>query len=109
MRLASWLGRRFAPSPLATRRQTPARFRPRVERLECRAVPATLLVSQTGSLGGTPAPFSTIQNAVDASSPGDTILVGPGLYEEQVLITKDNLTLQAAAPCRPSSRPSRTT
>jgi parallel beta-helix repeat protein len=83
---------------LAARHPAVVRFRPRVERLECRRVPATLLVSQTGDLGGTPTPFSTIQSAVDASSPGDAILVGPGLYEEQVLITKDNLTLQAAVP-----------
>jgi hypothetical protein len=49
---------------------------------------ATLYV---GSCGGPNKP--TIQAAVNASSPGDTVLVCPGTYPEQVTITKD-LTLQ---------------
>jgi parallel beta-helix repeat protein len=36
---------------------------------------------------------TTIQAAVDAAQPGDTILVPPGTYHESVLITKSHLTI----------------
>ena len=35
-----------------------------------------------------PSQYPTIQAAVNAASPGDTILVGPGVYFEQVSIGK---------------------
>jgi parallel beta-helix repeat protein len=59
-----------------------ARFRPRVENLEQRTVPATLRVGPTET-------YKTIQSAVNAaaSSPGaDTILIDPGTYNEQVTV-----------------------
>ena len=37
---------------------------------------------------------STIQAAVDAAQPGDTIRVPPGIYRENVSVTKDNLTIR---------------
>jgi len=40
--------------------------------------------------------FPTINAAIAASSPGDTIQVCPGTYNEQVNINKDNLTLLGA-------------
>ncbi len=40
-----------------------------------------------------PADYATIQAAVNAAAPGDTILIAPGVYQEQVVITTDNLTL----------------
>ena len=43
----------------------------------------------------TPA-FSTIQAAVNAAAPGDTIFVCPGTYNEQVVVTKNNLTILGA-------------
>jgi parallel beta-helix repeat protein len=61
--------------------------------LAAACVPASLHAATlyVGSCGGPNKP--TIQAAVNASSPGDTVLVCPGTYTEQVTITK-NLTLQ---------------
>lgn len=40
---------------------------------------------------------TTIQAAVDAAGSGDTVLVPPGTYHENVHVTKDNLTIQGSA------------
>jgi len=55
---------------------------------------ATLTVGCPGST------YPTIQAAVTAASPGDTILVCPGTYTEQVTIPagKNNLTLRSKTP-----------
>src|SRR6266542_2474934 len=39
---------------------------------------------------------TTIQAAVDAAMPGDTVLVPPGTYRESVLIDKSDLTLRGS-------------
>jgi len=36
---------------------------------------------------------STIQAAVDAANPGDTVLVPPGTYRESVLVTRNDITI----------------
>jgi parallel beta-helix repeat protein len=36
---------------------------------------------------------TTIQAAVDAARPGDTVVVPPGIYRESVLVTKNHLTI----------------
>lgn len=41
------------------------------------------------------AEFTSIQTAVNASSPGSTVFVCPGLYNEQVIVAKENLSLRA--------------
>lgn len=41
-------------------------------------------------------PGESIQAAIDAAQPGDTILVKPGEYAEALLITKDDLTLKGS-------------
>jgi hypothetical protein len=40
-----------------------------------------------------PADFGTIQAAINAASPGDTIKVAPGIYFEKVVINKSGITL----------------
>jgi parallel beta-helix repeat protein len=37
---------------------------------------------------------TTIQAAVDAANPGDTVRVPPGIYRENVLVVKDNITIK---------------
>ena len=37
---------------------------------------------------------TTIQAAVDIAQPGDTVRVPPGIYRENVLVTKDNITIK---------------
>jgi parallel beta-helix repeat protein len=61
----------------------------RLESLEHRLVPSTLHVGATE-------PFHTIQAAVTAAQSGDKILVDPGIYQEQVIITTSNLTLNGS-------------
>ncbi|HEY8488122.1 MAG TPA: right-handed parallel beta-helix repeat-containing protein [Thermaerobacter sp.] len=41
-----------------------------------------------------PEDYPTIQAAVDAAEPGDLILVGPGVYYEEVVVTKPHLTIR---------------
>lgn len=40
--------------------------------------------------------FATIQNAVDAAINGDTIMVWPGIYREEVLCSGKSVTIQSA-------------
>jgi pectin methylesterase-like acyl-CoA thioesterase len=46
-----------------------------------------------------PRDFPTIQAAVDAAAPGDTINIQSGIYTEEVVIGKD-LNLRVRAPVR---------
>ena len=49
----------------------------------------------TADSGLITADYPTIQAAVDAASPGDTIIVYPGTYTENVDVNKDHLTIQS--------------
>lgn len=42
-----------------------------------------------------PRDFATIQEAVVAAGPGDVVEIDPGVYQEQVLINTDDLTLKS--------------
>jgi len=39
---------------------------------------------------------TTIQAAVDAASSGDTVLIPPGTYHENVFVTKDNISIEGS-------------
>ena len=65
------------------------------------ALPLTKVMGQTGEtwsvcLEGT-CDFDTIQSAIDAASNGDTILVGPGTYAEEITLNKPNITVRSTA------------
>jgi len=53
---------------------------------------ATMLVIVATAIR-VPDHYPTIQMAIDIASPGDTIEVAPGVYYENILVTKDGLTL----------------
>jgi hypothetical protein len=44
-----------------------------------------------------PGDYSTIQSAIDASADGDTVLVGPGTYYEQIDVGNHQITVQSSA------------
>jgi hypothetical protein len=48
-----------------------------------------------------PIDFTSIQEAIDASSDGDTIIVSPGIYEENILFKGKNITLRSEEPTSP--------
>jgi hypothetical protein len=65
------------------------------------AAPSTLVVDEDGMASTTDcnasnSAYPTITLAIAAANPGDTIKVCPGLYNEQVMVNKDNLTLLGA-------------
>jgi hypothetical protein len=59
---------------------------------------ATRLVSMNGvnAQDCIARPCKTIQFAINVASPGDTIFVSPGTYNENVLVTKPDLTLKGS-------------
>ena len=71
-------------------------FKPRAEALERRELLATLLVDDDG-LQFRDADYTTIQEAVNAANPGDTIRVAAGRYEESVNVDKELTILGAQA------------
>ncbi|MFD3992879.1 nitrous oxide reductase family maturation protein NosD [Streptomyces sp. NPDC058583] len=68
------------------------------------ACTATLVVSGVGAAAPTAdhrtvhrvKPGESIQKAVDAAKPGDTVVLSPGTYRESVRITTSNLTLRGS-------------
>jgi len=58
--------------------------------LPCYAIAATLTVKQDGS-----GDYTFIQAALDAANPGDTVLVHPGRYFENLTIQTNNISLMS--------------
>lgn len=58
--------------------------------LPCLIFAATLSVKQDGS-----GDYTVIQDALDAADPGDTVLVYPGRYLENLMMEIDNITLMS--------------
>ena len=83
-----------------TRTRPSRRPRLEVEAVEGRQLLSTLFVSTTGSFKGLPA-FTSIQGAVNAAKPGDTIDVAAGTYHENVVIGKTLSLLGAQAGVNP--------
>lgn len=52
------------------------------------------VATATGVTRHVPGDYPTIQNAADAASPGDLILVAPGVYNEAVFVTTPSVTLR---------------
>lgn len=48
----------------------------------------------TGVTRAVPAQYPTIQAAVDAATPGDLVLVGPGVYREEVKVATPSITIR---------------
>ena len=68
------------------------------------AVPL-VVTSSAGAAGRLVHPGESIQAAVDAARPGDTIRVAPGNYYESITIATDRVTLVGAGPDKTHIRP----
>ena len=53
------------------------------------------------AVGNLSSPFGSVQQAMEVACDGDTILISPGLYVENVNLTKDNIVLSGYAPGLP--------
>jgi parallel beta-helix repeat protein len=78
-----------------TRRPCRQRVRLRLQALESRNTPSTLLVDPTFTSDPAHHRFNTIQSAVDAAQPHDNIQVLPGTYNEAITITTSDIDLFA--------------
>ena len=59
-----------------------------VESINALQVSAGLRTTSSSPMVQVPADFSSIQDAVDAASPGDTINIAPGTYSEHIVVNK---------------------
>ncbi len=69
---------------MRVQRTAKARFRPQVEVLEAREMPAVYTVAASGGSdanNGTSAPWATLQHAANVVQPGDTVVVETGTYK----------------------------
>ena len=74
-------------------------YRPGIDTLEQRRVLATIHVDDDGDED-----FTSIQAAVAAANPGDTIKVSPGVYNESVVVDKRLTILGAQKEFNPTRR-----
>lgn len=64
-------------------------------------LPAVSAVLEVAPVPGS-APYATVQAALDAAKPGDTVLLGPGIYRERVRFTRGG---ERGAPVTLEGRP----
>lgn len=64
----------------------------------CAFLTTSLLLAQATITVGPSGPFTTIGNAIQAASNGDTILVEPGVYSEQIDFAGLAITLRSQVP-----------
>src|SRR5205085_10739686 len=74
-----------------------------IGRLTLAPTAATLYVDPAGTCGGNSPCFTTIQAAINAASPGDTISVGAGTYAEQLNVNKALTLLGPNANINPNT------
>src|ERR1043165_3164337 len=78
----NWIKSLRKPARVAQARRKS--FRPLVETMESRIVPATIYVGP-----GANRMYHTIQAGVNAANNGDKVVIDPGTYTEQVTINKN--------------------
>ena len=57
---------------------------------------ATIVEAERAKVIFVPGDYPTIQEAIDTANPGDTVVVDPGTYPENITISKDSITLQGS-------------
>ena len=93
------------------RSRTRSARRLKLERLEDRAVPATLYVATTGSDSNTGAsdnPWLTLQHAANQVGPGDTVVGGPGITSASTRWTAADRSFSVEAGASITTRTART-
>ncbi|MCC6261345.1 MAG: right-handed parallel beta-helix repeat-containing protein [Anaerolineales bacterium] len=72
-------------------------------------LPSSSALAATYTVCASGCDFTTIQAAIAASSSGDTIQVGVGTYNENIVIDKNNITLIGAVALNPNDAPNPST
>src|SRR5262245_19562197 len=88
------VGRHFVPALVIACWTTATT--PRASQAATLVVDLDGLATETDCNAVSGAAFTAIQAAVNAAVPGDTIQICPGNYNEQVVVTKSNLTIRGS-------------
>src|SRR5207237_2179540 len=86
--LRKWVGGSRGTQRVSAGPRHRRRFQPRVESLEDRAVPSAMLMVDDDHAQCPTAQYTSINAAVAAAQPGDTIHVCAGTYHESVTVNK---------------------
>jgi len=105
LRWVRGLSMRFAAAGLQVRHHIHHSLR--VTKMKSVIIASILIVAQLCASAGAetlhvPSQYHTIQSAIEASTDGDTIIVSPGLYCENVKFKGKNVTLRSINPSSPT-------